>query len=639
MGMNGMNISQITKALLGDLQPADGAKALELRIGQIVRGVLLELMDNQEALVNINGAQVRAKLEADMPVGRSVLLQVQSASLDGQLALKPLADTAEGLPDEGLKDALKAFALTDAKGGFELLRGLKRDGYPIAKETASYFNEAMAQKPPGVDAQSWASAADVAFRRGLKPTETTLASLRQALSGQPLQEGLEELRGALTKWLGDGAAARAGTDAGGAQHAQAQQGGAAGGKSAAELGQRLLQVLSQGAALLAEGEAQLAGEAKPAGQGSPAAGASAGAPASREGGRPAQGAAPAGMAAARPDAAAATNAQAAVAAGSAAPEEGAQAAPRAAGSAAAEAAPRQGAAGAANGGARDVAPPREAAAHEGSAAASRGGAAAGLAAGATDSPRGDSGPAQAAPKGEAAWLGRFLQWLGAGHEHKLAQAADWGAGAAQQAGTADGAAPGPEARHAADTLKSALLALASHEDAPPALREAAQTLANQVTGQQLLLTSDRNVNAPVSHMTLFVPFKNGDGETTATVHVQSRRNRRGQWDSDNCRLLFDLRMRHIGDTVVDVQVVDKIVSLRLLCDHPAMGELLESAKDELGEAMRAAGFQLLSAGVSPLPVWKLGSEAPSAAGSAAAPSAIPAGAYAAKPYRGVDFRA
>ncbi|MFD0671764.1 hypothetical protein [Cohnella sp. GCM10027633] len=621
-----MNIGLIARALLGDAQPsADNARALELRIGQIVRGVLLELLDNQEGLLNINGMQVRAKLEGEMPVGRSMLLQVQPGSGGGLPMLKTLADATDAMPDEVLKDALKSFGFAEPKAGMEVLRGLKRDGYPISKETASYFNNAMGMKPAGVDAQSWMGAADVAFRRGLQPTETTLASLRQALFGQPLGEGLAELETAVAKWLSGEGGPKAG----------------AAGKDAVAIGQRLQQLLAQGAALVAEGEAQLSGEAKPAaGQGEPAP--SRAAAAAAELARPVGGNAPAG---ANADAsrASAGAAQGQAAASSAAEEDGARAAaPRADNARAADAtgvaAPRQSAAGVAADAARPQAAALPQAAPEG---APRGDAVRALAAGA-DEPRGNApapaGAQPAAPKLEAAWIGRFLQWLGAGHEHKLLHDAGTGAGAPPFPG-ADSSSPGQEPRPAADSLKSALLALATREDAPPALREAAQNLANQVTGQQLLLTSDRNPNAPLSHMTMFVPMKNGDGETTATVHVQSRRNRRGEWDADNCRLLFDLRMRHLGDTVVDVQVVDKIVSLRLLCDHPGLSGMIEQARDELSAGMADAGFQLSSFTTSPLPEWRSGSGSDTSGGAAAPERAAPAGAYAAKPYKGVDFRA
>ncbi|KIL36561.1 hypothetical protein SD70_31470 [Gordoniibacillus kamchatkensis] len=57
-----MNISGLLRSLLGDARPAD-AKTLELKVGQIVKGIVLQLFSEQDALVNINGVQVRAKRE------------------------------------------------------------------------------------------------------------------------------------------------------------------------------------------------------------------------------------------------------------------------------------------------------------------------------------------------------------------------------------------------------------------------------------------------------------------------------------------------------------------------------------------------------------------------------------------------
>ncbi|OXS52616.1 hypothetical protein B1A99_33390 [Cohnella sp. CIP 111063] len=612
-----MNIGPMLRALMGDAVPTD-SRSLELRIGQIVRGVLMEMLDNQEALVNINGMQVRAKLDAEMPLGRGTLLQVQPGGAGGLVTLKPLADATDALPEEGMKDVLKTFGLSDQKWAMELVRGLKRDGYPIGKDTAAFFNAAAALKPAGVDAESWASAADVAFRRGLKPTETTLASLRQALFGPPVHEELASFRTALDGWLGSGAAKTASPEA-------------------AALGQRLAALLAQGASIVAEGEAQLAGEPR-AGRGEaaeaarPEAGAAQrdAAAAARTGGEPGRAAADA--APARGDAAAAARAaaqpQAAAGAQQLQPEASRPAAEPAAAARAPAAEERAAAAGS-----RPAA--QDGAAADGRRADGRADAAA-------------AGQQQAsAAKPEAAWIGRFLQWLGVGHERQLLHAAearlpgglpDAGPNPAA-AGTLPGAdAPGQEARPAAETLKGALLALAARDDVPPALREAAQTLASQVTGQQLLLSSDRGMAAPLSHMTLFVPMRGENGDTTATVHVQTRRVRRGEWDIDNCHLLFDLRMRHLGDTVVDVQVVDRIVSLKLLSDFPGMAELIEGAREELTEGMSSAGFQLLSLTALPLPQWKPGSLA-SLQSADHAHKAVAAGAYAAKPYKGVDYRA
>ncbi|MFC4598902.1 hypothetical protein [Cohnella hongkongensis] len=616
-----MNIGPMLRALMGDASPGD-SRSLELRIGQIVRGVLMEMLDNQEGLVQINGMQVRAKLDADMPLGRGTLLQVQPGGPGGLVTLKPLADATDALPEEGLKDVLKTFGLSDQKWAMELVRGLKRDGYPIGKETAAFFNAAAALKPAGVDAESWSSAADVAFRRGLKATETTLASLRQALLGPPVHEELANFRAALDGWL-------AGSGAKGAS------------PETAALGQRLAALLTQGAAILEEGEALLAGEPRSGNKGEAAAASA------RPEAAAAQREAPAASRAGSADAAAVRGDAGAAARGAAPTPAGAGAQTPPAPGAAAQLTQPEASRPAADTAARLPAAEERAAAAGSRPAAQEGAAAGGSRADGRADAAAAGQPQASAAKPEAAWIGRFLQWLGVGHERQLLHAAEarWPVGAdagppAAAAGTPAGDAAAPETRPAAETLKGALLALAARDDVPPALREAAQTLASQVTGQQLLLSSDRGLAAPLSHMTLFIPMRGADGETTATVHVQTRRGRRGEWDADNCHLLFDLRMRHLGDTLVDVQVVDRIVSLKLLSDFPGMAELVENAREELAGGMAEAGFQLLSLASSPLPQWKPGSAAAAEAQPAdQAHKAVAAGAYAAKPYKGVDYRA
>ena len=61
---------------------------LELKVGQIVKGVVLQLLSDQEALVNIGGTQVRAKLETPLKQGDVTMLQVQPESNGGQILLE-----------------------------------------------------------------------------------------------------------------------------------------------------------------------------------------------------------------------------------------------------------------------------------------------------------------------------------------------------------------------------------------------------------------------------------------------------------------------------------------------------------------------------------------------------------------------
>lgn len=637
-----MNIGPMLRALLGENQPAEGSRALELRIGQIVRGVLLEMLDSQEALININGVQVRARLEADMPAGRGTLLQVQPGSNGTTLTLKPLADHSE-LPVGGeMKDVLRQFGLPDQKWAMELMRGLKRDGYSIGKQTAEDFSAAAALKPTGVDASSWMGAADVAFRRGLPLTEATIGSIRQALFGKPLHETLDELRSLLADWSDGKTTPGAVPDKASGPLREAVQ--------------RLQGMLSRGTALLAEVENGKAGLSNSMETGGKISAESLvaidtlpeteqGALARRSDGR--------GLAISAnelQDRDGALPAAPAKAANTGGTEE--------LGGETAKGGMRAGDARADYG-----KPPNSAAlggrllsAEEGATAPSptHGNADKGAAAKEAEAVRNNSQGSEGgrSSKSDSAWIGRFLQWIGADHEFRALHGMAGGKGNAAESDAgrllltgAGGPLESQSVEHGqgkavADSLKSALMTLAGQDDVPPLLREAAQNLVQQITGQQLLLGSERNGAAPFSHMTLFVPMRSGDGETTATVHVQTRRGRKGEWDADNCRLLFDLRMRTLGDTVVDVQVVDRIVSLKLMNDFPAMQQLLEEAKPELAAGMREAGFQLLSLSASPLPRL---SQAEEAAESDSAVGEEPdyrnAAAYASKPYKGVDYRA
>ncbi|MGE7051711.1 hypothetical protein ACQKI4_03825, partial [Paenibacillus glucanolyticus] len=179
-----------------------------------------------------------------------------------------------------------------------------------------------------------------------------------------------------------------------------------------------------------------------------------------------------------------------------------------------------------------------------------------------------------------------------------------------------------------DTLKGVLLQVLSSQETPPALKEAAQQIVQHLTGQQLLLNTDRT--APFAQVTMFIPLHGVDGEQTASVHIQSRRGRKGELDATNCRLLFDLDMRFLGPTLIDVQVVDRIVSLSFRNDQSFAAELFEGKKQELATAVASIGYQLLSVKTEPLPVDPQPSSDMSVQGTAAE--------YAPQTYKGVDMR-
>lgn len=228
-------------------------------------------------------------------------------------------------------------------------------------------------------------------------------------------------------------------------------------------------------------------------------------------------------------------------------------------------------------------------------------------------------------------LHRLMKALGVEHEQQAVRLLE---------PSGPGAAGAAEAPKPADSLKSALMQLAQSSDTPAALKEAAQQAVQQITGQQLMLSQDRT--AMFSHITLFVPLLHPNGDQTAAVHIQSRKGKNGKLDEENCRLVFDLQMKSLGDTMVDVQVVNRIVSLHVLNDDPVMQTLLDSFKGEIAKGMEAIGYQFISMKVSPYPE-RTGAASEGDPGSSSSPQR-PMTAdqrtalYNRKPYKGVDIR-
>ncbi|MHA6529279.1 DNA ligase [Paenibacillus sp. BAC0078] len=737
-----MNIGSVIRGLLGDTKAGE-AKTVELKEGQVVRGVVLSVSDSgKEAVVQIQGTPVRAELETPLQPGQTLNLQVAPPGEGGLPVLKPvsLGEAALASP-QSMGEALESLGLTDSKAGREIIQAMVSGGVALTKETAAKLDAIINAKPVNVPVSEWLEAAVISVKRGLPVTAESVKGLQQAVFGPKLHQLLAALETEIGLWMqqeqeagGNGSSSASGAGkpaavipgtsapgpaaplAGGkvAPEAAAQVADAADTAEGTAAGQaRTVPDESQAAKATAPSSgtqtaatgktenaagnpaAALAGNLVADEDQSPAAASlgKGGTAAAQqvEGGetiengalpRAANGepsaasrpAASAGVAAAG-SSAAASNASAAVAE-EAAGRSGAE--PERAEPAAATAAAGKGAAAspAAPSGAAllaklqgvltelrgtlpqlATAPPADAAGAGPAPAAAQpqGTTAPPAAAGqeqapAAAQPRGDNPSAAAAPQTGTApthetesWVGRVLKLLGAEHEQQAVRG-DGGNAAAEARGAAvPAAAAGREAAlpqaalasvggggdNAADTLKGLLLQVLGSSEAPPAVKEAAGQLVQQLTGQQLLLNTDRT--APFAQVTMFLPLKGPDGQETASVHIQSRRGRKGELDAANCRLWFDLDMKQLGQTLVDVQVVDRIVSLKLHNDTPWVLELLEERREEIKTAVESIGYQLLSLRTEPLPE-------PASAAASLAKNVARLADYVPDSYKGVDYR-
>ncbi|MEC0128758.1 hypothetical protein P4H57_29630, partial [Paenibacillus pabuli] len=201
-----MNISSVIRGLLGDSKPGN-AKPLELKEGQVVRGSVVSVSDDgADAVLQIQGVQVRAKLETPLRPGETTLLQVQPPGENGITVMKPLTGTLAELPQASLNNLLQEVGLPDTKGNRELLLAMQRSGLPLTKDNIATVQNMMTAKPAQVPVEEWVQATGIAFQRGLPVTAETVKGLHQAVFGPPLHQLLkglaEQLESMLTQTAG-----------------------------------------------------------------------------------------------------------------------------------------------------------------------------------------------------------------------------------------------------------------------------------------------------------------------------------------------------------------------------------------------------------------------------------------------------
>lgn len=161
-----------------------------------------------------------------------------------------------------------------------------------------------------------------------------------------------------------------------------------------------------------------------------------------------------------------------------------------------------------------------------------------------------------------------------------------------------------------DTVKSLLLQIsqAPAQALPTALREAADQLLQQVTGQQLMMVQPSN--QALSQIVMQIPIRQADGDETAFVQIESKKKGSGQLDPENCRLFFHLELQSMGTTMIDVSIVNRIVNLQIFNDTPWVEALIQGSKDRFADQLQDVGYHLSAMRVQPVPAGRGKSTSP-----------------------------
>ncbi|WP_216828005.1 hypothetical protein [Alkalihalobacterium elongatum] len=139
-----------------------------------------------------------------------------------------------------------------------------------------------------------------------------------------------------------------------------------------------------------------------------------------------------------------------------------------------------------------------------------------------------------------------------------------------------------------DRLKRVLLQLKQME-LSQSIKDKVDLLLNRITGQQLIAQEQQG---PLQHTTLQIPLQLGEWQTDLSVQWEGKRDEEGKIDSDHCRILFYLNLEQLKETIVDVQIQNRIISVQVLNEHERPNLIVTALQPLLKKKLSGLGFTL-----------------------------------------------
>ncbi|MFF0825789.1 hypothetical protein ACFYU8_06820 [Brevibacillus sp. NPDC003359] len=613
--------------------PISAPKPVELTPGQVFKGTVIKHYPDNMALVQVGGMQVQAKMEANLEPGQKAWLQVQPST--GVVTLKVLESVGEGAgKDASLEGLMRSLGIADTKENKAIVQALLGANLPVSKETIQAFSAVAGRL--GVD-NATIEAFMTAMKRNLPLTPDTIAGLKAFLSDRPMGQLIQNLLQQATLFLdNEGQASQ--TAAGTLPQSQSQQVPGQANAATGDIKQLVSQLKEKltGLSLLITGndsaDEGLAVKQMPQGT-QPSQSASQNA----TGGSQTQ---PLPAQSGQPSSQVQTSPQPSTQALSNAPSQAVSS------SVPTETVPVSNTAGKQvdslqrdmTGKSNQLVPNQTSGPSVESKIARNEPLPIPQSSQMNQEPiqnkqmaeqkavKTDGGQkvipqmlsqASGAANGSttANPIAELFRHLGVTHERELM-------GQAFSQGAIDS-----HSLKQMDTVKSLLLQIsqAPAQALPTALREAADQLLQQVTGQQLMMVQPSN--HALSQIVMQIPIRQAEGDETAFVQIESKKQGSGQLDPENCRLFFHLELQSMGPTMIDVSIVNRIVNLQIFNDTPWVEALIQGSKDRFADQLQDVGYHLSAMRIQPVPAERGKSTGP-----------IQAKGPILADYKGVDLR-
>ncbi len=149
--------------------------------------------------------------------------------------------------------------------------------------------------------------------------------------------------------------------------------------------------------------------------------------------------------------------------------------------------------------------------------------------------------------------------------------------------------PEGDAVSKAETLKPLLMRLLS-EEVSPAIKDAAEKLLFKITGFQVL---SQEVG-PLQQYVFQVPMSFWEMKSDLTMQWSGRKMENGKIDPNFCRVLFYLNLNQLKETVVDLQVQNRVMNISIINERADLRLLSAPFITHLKENLAKINYHLSS---------------------------------------------
>ncbi|MEG0579945.1 MAG: hypothetical protein RR490_08515, partial [Niameybacter sp.] len=158
-------------------------------------------------------------------------------------------------------------------------------------------------------------------------------------------------------------------------------------------------------------------------------------------------------------------------------------------------------------------------------------------------------------------------------------------------------------RQLALQLKPQLVDILQNQAASATLRDQAELVLGRMNGMQLLSAE----NGPQHQLLMQVPLEFLGKKMDATLEWKGRMLENGKIDPDFARIMFYLQLDALEETVVDMQVQNRVVTISLFNNDTRLQQVANTLKDSLKDGLSAVGYKLSGVFVKTFEEQKLSS--------------------------------